>query len=146
MTPMSNSRMRTTPGSKRRQRSDAPLAHRRPGYSLSGCVPAEPDSASPGSLTVPRLDACRNHSWTSEQCLEKSHPHGEVRATSCFSDEAYFKQHAAPLSEKERTASITSDAKTRSGEPSTHLCGTVLHRIARPPVDRGSPRRKLVLR
>ena len=27
---------------------DAPLAHRRPGYSLSGCTPAEPDSASPG--------------------------------------------------------------------------------------------------
>src|SRR5262245_9601099 len=28
---------------------DAPLAHRRPGYSLSGCTPAEPDSASPGN-------------------------------------------------------------------------------------------------
>jgi len=27
---------------------DAPLAHRRPGYSSSGCTPAEPDSASPG--------------------------------------------------------------------------------------------------
>ena len=26
----------------------APLARRRPGYSLSGCTPAEPDSASPG--------------------------------------------------------------------------------------------------
>ncbi len=30
------------------QGPDAPLAHRRPGYSLSGCTPAEPDSASPG--------------------------------------------------------------------------------------------------
>ena len=28
---------------------DAPLAHRRPGYSWSGCTPAEPDSASPGN-------------------------------------------------------------------------------------------------
>ena len=28
---------------------DAPLAHRRPGYSLSGCTPAEPDAASPGN-------------------------------------------------------------------------------------------------
>src|SRR5262249_19288880 len=28
---------------------DAPLAHRRPGYSLSGCTPAGPDSASPGT-------------------------------------------------------------------------------------------------
>lgn len=27
---------------------DAPSAHRRPGYSSSGCTPAEPDSASPG--------------------------------------------------------------------------------------------------
>ena len=31
------------------QGPDAPLAHRRPGYSLSGCTPAEPDSASPGN-------------------------------------------------------------------------------------------------
>jgi hypothetical protein len=83
---LSNVRMRTTPGGKPRQRSDAPLAHRRPGpvvwdRALSGCVPAEPDSASPGTLTVPRLNACRNHSWTSEPCLGKSHPHSEVRAT-----------------------------------------------------------------
>jgi len=31
------------------QGPDAPSAHRRPGYSLSGCTPAEPDSASPGA-------------------------------------------------------------------------------------------------
>jgi len=31
---------------------DAPSAHRRPGYSLSGCTPAEPDSASPGRASV----------------------------------------------------------------------------------------------
>ena len=31
------------------QGPDAPSAHRRPGYSLSGCTPAEPDSASPGN-------------------------------------------------------------------------------------------------
>ena len=31
------------------QGPDAPWAHRRPGYSLPGCTPAEPDSASPGS-------------------------------------------------------------------------------------------------
>ena len=29
---------------------DAPWAHRRPGYPLSGCVPAEPDSVSPGEI------------------------------------------------------------------------------------------------
>src|SRR5215468_6831189 len=31
---------------------EAPSAHRRPGYPLSGCVPAEPDSVSPGGGTV----------------------------------------------------------------------------------------------
>lgn len=38
---------------------DAPSAHRRPGYSLSGCTPAEPDSASPGrgSLSLQRREA-----------------------------------------------------------------------------------------
>src|SRR6516164_11540168 len=48
MTPVSNGRKMalksvSVPG------RDAPLAHRRPGYSLSGCTPAEPDSASPGT-------------------------------------------------------------------------------------------------
>jgi hypothetical protein len=37
------------------QRSDAPSAHRRPGYSLSGCTPAEPDSASPGAGSIAKL-------------------------------------------------------------------------------------------
>src|SRR5665213_1330610 len=46
-----NMEMRTTPGSTSFQGSDAPLAHRRPGYSLSGCVPAEPDAASRGNST-----------------------------------------------------------------------------------------------
>lgn len=30
----------------------APLARRRPGYSSSGCTPAEPDSASPGNTKL----------------------------------------------------------------------------------------------
>jgi hypothetical protein len=30
----------------------APLARRRPGYSSSGCTPAEPDSASPGTTKL----------------------------------------------------------------------------------------------
>ena len=37
------------------QEPDAPLAHRRPGYSLSGCTPAEPDSASPGAGSIAEL-------------------------------------------------------------------------------------------
>src|SRR5437588_6055168 len=31
-----------------------PLAHRRPGYPLAGCSPAEPTSVSPGDVDVPQ--------------------------------------------------------------------------------------------
>jgi putative transposase len=34
---------------------DAPSAHPRPGYPSSSCVPAEPDSVSPGSLMLPAI-------------------------------------------------------------------------------------------
>jgi hypothetical protein len=37
------------------QGSDAPSAHRRPGYSLSGCTPAESDPASPGGKSLAEL-------------------------------------------------------------------------------------------
>ena len=43
---------RTAPGGFDHQGPDAPSAHRRPGYPLSGCVPAEPDSVSPGNIRV----------------------------------------------------------------------------------------------
>src|SRR6516164_3178562 len=36
----------------RTHQADAPSAHRRPGYSSSGCTPAEPDSASPGEPSL----------------------------------------------------------------------------------------------
>src|SRR5437879_12308332 len=48
MAPVSNGRKNMAPENVSVQGPDAPLAHRRPGYSLSGCTPAEPDSASPG--------------------------------------------------------------------------------------------------
>jgi hypothetical protein len=38
-----------------RQWPDAPLARHRPGYPSSGCVPAEPDSVSPGGSSLTRL-------------------------------------------------------------------------------------------
>src|SRR5215813_12543898 len=41
--------VKKTPGGDFSQGPEAPSAHRRPGYSLSGCTPAEPDSASPGN-------------------------------------------------------------------------------------------------
>lgn len=44
----------TAPAGVTRQEPTAPLAHRGSGYSLSGCVPAEPDAASPAELKVPR--------------------------------------------------------------------------------------------
>src|SRR6266702_8077082 len=48
--PMASGRM--APAGFHQRGPDAPSAHRRPGYPLSGCVPAEPDSVSPGG---PRL-------------------------------------------------------------------------------------------
>ena len=51
---VSNGKKTTTLGCAGRHRgSDAPLAHRRPGYPLSGCFPAEPDSVSPSNLRIP---------------------------------------------------------------------------------------------
>jgi hypothetical protein len=44
-----------------RQRPDALSAHRRPGYPLSGCVPAEPDSVSPGNLTLSSKSSIRKN-------------------------------------------------------------------------------------
>jgi len=47
MTPVSNGGgTEAAPNDLNRQGPDAPLAHRRSGYPLSGCVPAEPDSVS----------------------------------------------------------------------------------------------------
>ena len=43
----------TAPGQSPSRGPDAPLVHRRPGYPLPGCVPAEPDSVSPGPLIIP---------------------------------------------------------------------------------------------
>jgi len=40
------------PDKRTRQRPAAPLAHHRPGYPLPGCVPAEPDSVSPGDFSI----------------------------------------------------------------------------------------------
>jgi hypothetical protein len=47
---------RSSPTSVERGSSE-PSVHRRPGYPLSGCVPAEPDSVSPGEKTITRKPA-----------------------------------------------------------------------------------------
>ena len=44
------------------RQGDAPSAHRRPGYSSSGCTPAEPDSASPGDSSLSCPDQAGNGS------------------------------------------------------------------------------------
>ena len=49
---MSDGIKEMAPGGFHHRRPDAPSAHRRPGYPLSGCVPAEPDSVSPGSIRL----------------------------------------------------------------------------------------------
>jgi hypothetical protein len=47
-----------------------PLAHPRPGYPLSGCSPAEPDSVLPGvSRITRRVMVGKHHHWTPEPCL-----------------------------------------------------------------------------
>ena len=56
---------RKIPGRKTCQ-GDAASAHRRPGYSLSGCTPAEPDSASPGAGTIANSIAGSNGKETNE--------------------------------------------------------------------------------
>jgi hypothetical protein len=43
---------RKAPNKRTCREPAAPLAHRRPGYPLSGCVPAEPDSVSPGNFSI----------------------------------------------------------------------------------------------
>jgi hypothetical protein len=45
-------------------------AHRRPGYPLSGCVPAEPNSVSPGQKKLPEESHRFKCPGTPEPCLE----------------------------------------------------------------------------
>lgn len=62
--------MKTAPDNYHRQRPDASSAHRRPGYPSSGCVPAEPDSVSPGNHTLaPMSTSCKKPS-APEPCLK----------------------------------------------------------------------------
>jgi hypothetical protein len=62
--------MKRAPDNYHRQRSDAPSAHRRPGYPLSGCVPAEPDSVSPGIHTLAARSRVRKYPSAPELCLK----------------------------------------------------------------------------
>jgi hypothetical protein len=66
------------------QGCDAPSAHRRPGYSLSGCTPAEPDSASPGAGSLASCFDCDKVSgwqaaspWTGTET--PAHSRGSLR-------------------------------------------------------------------
>ena len=54
------------------QRPDALSAHRRPGYPLSGCVPAEPDSVSPGNPTLSSKSTIRKNLSDTGAMPEKS--------------------------------------------------------------------------
>jgi hypothetical protein len=62
--------------------SDAASAHHRPEYPLPGCVPAEPDSVSRGTSSVPILGhSCQIHR-TPERCLENPRLWSWARKTS----------------------------------------------------------------
>jgi hypothetical protein len=62
--------MKMAPDNYHRQRPDASSAHRRPSYPLSGCVPAEPDSVSPGNHTLAARSRDRKYSSAPELCLK----------------------------------------------------------------------------
>ena len=62
--------MKTAPDNYHRQRPDASSAHRRPGYPLSGCVPAAPDSVLPGNHTVAARSIVRKYASAPELCLK----------------------------------------------------------------------------
>ena len=64
---------KTAPDGSPHQGLDAPLAHRRPGYPLS-CVPAEPDSVSPGTAIVPIVPACLQAPLDTVVIPQKIHP------------------------------------------------------------------------
>jgi hypothetical protein len=69
-------------GHQRGSREPVPSAHRRPGYPLSGCVPAEPDSVSPG-------DGESNKCWRFKQevipRVTTGHPFLLLKEVSRFS-------------------------------------------------------------
>jgi hypothetical protein len=71
---VSNGVQKQRPRTTYRLRPDAPLAQRRPGYPLSGCFPAEPDSVSPGGQSARRQGEFCNHHWTPELCLQNPTP------------------------------------------------------------------------
>ena len=51
-------RQERAPDGFHHQGPDAPSPHRRPGYPLSSCVPAEPGSVSPGSVRLASTEQC----------------------------------------------------------------------------------------
>ena len=63
-------RKSAAPGKVLRQGPAVPWAHRRPGYPLSGCVPAEPNSVSPGQKKLPEESHRFKCPGTPEPCLE----------------------------------------------------------------------------
>jgi len=102
MAPVSNGRKNEAPDDVTVQGPDAPLAHRRPGYSLSGCTPAEPDSASPGNCN----STCRREGHNAQAILVSSrsftsrsraglrlHPevrHGALRRRWCEWEQPHY--------------------------------------------------------
>src|SRR5262249_30312505 len=58
---------------------------RRPGYSLSGCTPAEPDSASPGGILISSFMEERY-----ANCLKKAGPCAQCRRQTAATKERAF--------------------------------------------------------
>lgn len=72
MAPVSDGGKRGPLAHQRGARGPEPSAHHRPGYPSSGCVPAEPDSVSPGDGRVPsgtKTDKSDGQKWVVNGCL-----------------------------------------------------------------------------
>jgi hypothetical protein len=83
--------MKTASDNYHCQRPDASSAHRRPGYPLSGCVPAEPDSVSPGYHTVAARSRDRKYASAPELCLKNPNHFQKVsKSVQKLSEESKF--------------------------------------------------------
>ena len=117
------------------QGSDAPWADRRPGYPLSGCVPAEPDSVSPGSVRLASAQQCgkppsdtgvmpqkillyrfptEKRSRSYPHTLEKSHSN---QACRCYPLSVLESQTTARPDRYHRSRSVPEPESSRLGSP-----------------------------
>ena len=88
---------RAAPGQFLSQGPSVPWAHRRPGYPLSGCVPAEPDSVSPGQKRLPEEGHWFKCPGTPEPCLENPRGLGDWSPETSPGSRAWWGRLLLPM-------------------------------------------------